>query len=419
MRGDHVITALKRPGNGELSHNDDELPNIMNSFFSSIGPDSAARIPQAQKHFSSFLPKQKYAGDFVFKPVTPIEIEAEILSIPLNKVYGLYSCPTRILKCASKIISSPLCKLINNSIETGAYPSKLKHAKVVPVYKGEDKTDPSNYRPISLLSIFNRIFEKTMYHRLMAYLEVNGILCDSQYGFREKHSTEYALIDIVNQIQSHFHEGMLSCGVCIDLKKAFDTIDHYILLQKLYHYGIRGIINDWFHSYLTERVQSTLIGSKVSTKLLTACGVPQGSVLRLLLFLLYVNDLCRSSDKLSFYLFADDTNLLYADRDINSLERVVNAELSKVQEWLIANRLTLNAKKSNFVIFHPYQKKLDRDVILKIFDIKTNDFVPLDQKTYIKYLGILIDSNLIWKYHISYITSKISKTIGVIARLSS
>ena len=136
-----------------------------------------------------------------------------------------------------------------------------------------------------------------------------------------------------------------------------------------------------------------------------------------LLFLLYVNDLCRSSDKLSFCLFADDTNLLYADRDINSLERVVNAELSKVQEWLVANRLTLNAKKSNFVIFHPYQNKLDGDVILKIFDIETNDFVLLDQKTYIKYLGILIDSSLTWKYHISYITSKISKTIGVIARL--
>ena len=117
---------------------------------------------------------------------------------------------------------------------------------------------------------------------------------------------------------------MLSCSVLIDLKKAFDTIDHYILLQKLYHYGIWGIINDWFH-YLTERVQSTLIGSKVSTKLPTACGVPQRSVLGPLLFLLYVNDLCRSSDKRLFYLFADDTNLLYADRDINSLERVVNS----------------------------------------------------------------------------------------------
>ena len=159
-RGDNVITALKRPGNGGLSHNADEIPNIMNSFFSSIDPNLAARIPQAQKHFSSFLPKQNNAGSFLFKPVTPIEIEAEILSIPLNKVYGLYSCPTRILKSASKIISSPLCKLINKSIEIGAYPSKLKHSKVVPVYIGEDKTDPSNYGAISLLSVFNRIFEK-------------------------------------------------------------------------------------------------------------------------------------------------------------------------------------------------------------------------------------------------------------------
>ena len=136
-----------------------------------------------------------------------------------------------------------------------------------------------------------------------------------------------------------------------------------------------------------------------------------------LLFLLYVNNLCRSSDKLSFYLFADDTNLLYADRDINSLERVVNAELSKVQEWLVAYKLTLNAKKSNFVIFHPRQKKLDLEVILKIFDIDTNEFVLHDQKTDIKYLGILTDSNLTWKYHISHITSKIRKNIVVNARL--
>ena len=140
---------------------------------------------------------------------------------------------------------------------------------------------------------------------------------------------------------------MLSCGVFIDFKRAFDTIDRCILLQKLYHYGIRSIINDWFHSYLTDRVQSTQIDSEVSTKLAMACG---WSVLGSLLFILYVNDLCRSSDKLSFYLFADDTNLLYANRGITSLERVVNAGLSKVQEWLVANKLTLNAKKSNFVI---------------------------------------------------------------------
>ena len=156
--------------------------------------------------------------------------------------------------------------------------------------------------------------------------------------------------------------------------------------------------------HLTDRVQSTQIGPEVSSKLTTACSVLLGSVLGPLLFFLYVNDLCISSDKLSFYLFADDISLLSADRDINSLERVVNAELGIVQEWLVANKLTLNAKMSNFVIFHPYQKKLDHEVIPKIFDNDTNEFVSLDQKTYIRYLGMLIDSNLAWKYRISYIT---------------
>ena len=163
--------------------------------------------------------------------------------------------------------------------------------------------------------------------------------------------------------------------------------------------------------------QLKLVERSLLKKLPTACGFPQGSVLGPLLFLLCVNDLRISSDKLSSYLFPDDTNLFYADRDINSRERVANGELSKVHEWLVANMLTLNAKKSNFVIFHPYQKKLNRDVILRIYDFDTNEFVLLDQKTYIKYLGILIDSNLTSKYHIYYKITKISKTIGVIARL--
>ena len=134
----------------------------MNSWFCSISPNLAARIPQAQKSFSNFLPMQKDAGSFVFKPVTPIEIEAEILSIPPNKVYGLYSCPTRILKCACKIISSPLCKLVNNSIiDIGAYLLKLKHAKVIPLCKGEGKTDSSKYHPLSQLSVFNQQVQNT------------------------------------------------------------------------------------------------------------------------------------------------------------------------------------------------------------------------------------------------------------------
>ena len=193
-----------------------------------------------------------------------------------------------------------------------------------------------------------------------------------------------------------------------------DTVDHSILLCKLHHFGIRGIINDWFSSYLSDRLQlTTQIGSSISSKRKILYGVPQGSILGPLLFLIYINDIY-----LSFYLFADDTNLLYADKNLKSLEAVVNDELMKVCEWLNANKLSLNTGKSNFVILHPYQHKAYSGVNLKIYDNSLQKSIPLERKNYVKYLGVLIDiGNLSWRYHIDQISSKISKGVGIIARL--
>lgn len=263
--------------------------------------------------------------------------------------------------------------LINKSIEYGTYPSKLKLAKVIPIYKSGDESDPSNYRPISLLSIFNRIFEKMMYNRLKSFIEKCNILLYSQYGFREKRSAEHAILDIINEIETNMDKKLYSCGVFIDLQEAFDTVNHSILLRKLNHYGVRGIINDWFASYLVGRQQTTQIGPKnISKKEVVLSGVPQGSVQGPLLFLIYINDISNSSYKLKFYLFADDTNLLYADKNLKSLESTVNAEIFRVYDWLIANKLSLNIKKSNFVIFRPRQKKLNHQVNLKVFHHHNN-----------------------------------------------
>ena len=314
-------------------------------------------------------------------------------------------------------LSPLLAALMNKSISTGIYPHLLKHAKVIPVYKTGDETDSCNYRPISLLSVFNRLFEKLMYKRLRSYCEKNSIFFSSQYGFRDNCSTQHAILDILNKIQSKIDAKLFSCGIFIDLKKAFDTVDHSILLRKLNHYGVRGIINSWFSSYLSKRSQSTQIGSTVSDKEEIVCGVPQGSVLGPLLFLIYVNDIYRCSQIFDFYLFADDTNLLYSNKDLKDLETVVHEELIKVGDWLDANKLSLNTSKSNVVIFHPYQHKPDCTIQLEIYNNDLKESVPLEQKTFVKYLGILTDNNLSWKYHIDYISSKVSKGIGMIARL--
>ena len=181
---------------------------------------------------------------------------------------------------------------------------------------------------------------------------------------------------------------LYTCGIFIDLKKAFDTVNHSVLLSKLHHYGIRGVVNDWFSSYLCGRVQTTEVEMTVSAKATTPCGVPQGSVLSPLLFLIYINDIPNSSSKLSFYLFADDTNMLFSDNNLQSLEATVNNELKNVCDWLTANKLTLNTKKSNFVIFRPRQKKLVYEVNLNIVDNNTNTLTSLECKEYVKYLGV-------------------------------
>ena len=211
--------------------------------------------------------------------------------------------------------------------------------------------------------------------------------------------------------------GKFSCCVSIDLKKAFDTVNHDILLAKLENYGVRGVINSWFRSYLTDRKQNTEVNNVVSEAETTSCGVPQGSVHGPLSFLLYINDIHKSSSLFAFYLFADDTSIILANNNLKEHESLVNCELGNVNERLKANILSLNTKKSNFVICRPRQKNMPFILRITIFDPVTNTYANLEMKDYVKYLGLMIDSNLSWKYHIESICHKISKSIGNIAKI--
>ena len=255
------IDKLKDPQSNNGVINDPlRIPNIVNKYFSSVGNNLATKLPQAEHPYMDYLCNSKSPDtSFFFKPVTPHEVKLEILSIPNNKSSGLYSCSAQLLKRSCDIISSVLANFLNKSVSLGAYPSKLKMSKVIPVYKADDETDACNYRPISLLSNFNRILEYIMYNRMNIF--IHQLLSSSQYDFRQAHSTEHAILDMVESIRTNMDKRLFSCGVFIDLKKAFDTVDHKILLDKLNYYGLRGIDNQWFSSYLTNRTQTTEINS--------------------------------------------------------------------------------------------------------------------------------------------------------------
>ena len=387
-----------------------DIANAFNTYFASIGSNLAASIPSLAVSYTEYL-KSPTLQSFALYPTTSWEVEQEINSLCGNKSTGPFSIPTKLLKLLKSILSEPLSYLYNCSFNSGIVPNKFKIAKVIPIFKKGSYTVFLNYRPISLLSVFNRILEKLMYKRLITFFKKNKIFYSGQFGFRANHSTVHASLLITNKIQRAIEKRMYSCGIFLDFSKAFDTVDHKILLGKLEHYGIRGLAKTWFCWYLSNRSQFVLLGNITSDEKLVTHGVPQGSVLGPLLFLIYINDFNKSSDSLDFHLFADDSNLFFAHKSLQFLELHLNEQLCKVGQWLRVNKLSLNADKSNFVVFHPPQKKVCYSINLLI-----NDNI-IRHKNSIKYLGIIIDSNLNWKEHVHELCKKISRGIGILSKL--
>ena len=359
-------------------------------------------------NFRKFLPPS-IVNSIVFDPIDAEEVCNLISKFNVNKGCGPFSIPSIVLFHMHHKLAKPISWIANICIMTGIHPDKLKLQKVIPFFKKGSKLSTANYRPISLLSNINKIIEKLVFNRVLSFLNRNNVIYEKQFGFRPKHSTNHALINIVDTISNAIDSGKLAAGVFVDFQKAFDTVDHNILISKLEHYGIRGKFNDWFKSYLTNRKQCVSILGYESSYQPIKYGVPQGSVLGPLLFLIYINDLNHSIQFSDTFHFADDTNLLNINSSFYKLQSNLNKDLKGLYRWLLANKISLNAAKTELVIFRkPLQK-------IPPINIKING-IRIAQTSSVKYLGIYLDEFLVGSIHCILLHSKLQRANGMLAK---
>jgi Reverse transcriptase (RNA-dependent DNA polymerase)/Endonuclease/Exonuclease/phosphatase family len=393
-----------------------------NEFFTNIAATISSTIHPAELPPNFFDPDPNCPFfDFDATPVSQSEISEAISQLQVKKTLDCNGLSTLILSKNSLCLSKPLQHVFSLSLSNGIVPSQLKIAKVIPIFKAGDNQSVDNYRPISLLNVFSKVLEKIVYNRVVTFLDINNILSPSQFGFRKKHSTVHPLSLFVNSIANSLNKKIHSVAIFCDLKKAFDTVDHKILLKKLSKIGIRGSALKWFEDYLYNRYQYVCIESANSKLLPISVGVPQGSILGPLLFLLYINDLPKIS-KLICYLFADDTTLLASHQDPVQLLNFVNTEFRKIVHYFRAHKLSLHPTKTKFIVFS--NSSLVNNFQFNICINNNNDgelfpdFIqPLEQVTSksdtpaIKFLGVFIDPELNFKFHIKTIVNKLSKAL--------
>ena len=320
--------------------NKTEIADEMNRQFCQMGANLAENLPPTEAHFSDYLqtPNPNHER-FILHPATEPEVEKESQELDVSKSTGIDTIPPKIVKWSAVILTPILTKLINMCFVGGIYPDSLKIGRVIPIFKGGNKNDSSLYRPISILTQINRIFEKLLRDRLYDF--VKDKLYRKQFGFRPKNSTEHPVLDLKENIFDNCSKKQISCILFLDLKKAFDSVSHQILLKKLEYYGVQGVALNLFRSYLTNRKQLTAISDCVSALDLIEWGVPQGSVLGPLLFLIFINDIPHASD-LGTWLFADDTALVLSASSLSQLQVEMNRQVEKVHDWLLANRLSVH-----------------------------------------------------------------------------
>jgi len=325
-------------------------PNTLNDYFASV----FNQAPVSKDDSSTTIPSSISILESLFlTPVTYNELIITMNSLSNSKSVGSDGLNPIIIKSNFSFIANQLLYIFNLSFSKGIFPKLLKNAIVIPVFKSGSNTEPSNYRPISILSIFSKLLEKLFYNRLLAFINAKGILHSNQFGFRAHHSTNFAIAHVLSSLISKINANGSTVLILLDLKKAFDLIKHKLLLNKLSVYGVRGLPLLWLNSYLTNRTQITKVNNMFSNRKPISAGVPQGSILAPLLFILFINDVFQfNSINIEIFLYADDTAIIMnADND-ELLQICIDKFLLQYCVWCNDNCIIINPSKSNCLAFN-------------------------------------------------------------------
>ncbi|PNF20902.1 hypothetical protein B7P43_G11183 [Cryptotermes secundus] len=396
---------------GRITKNRQYIADFLNSFFISVAENNINKSLETNNKPLDYL-RQAFDHPFPsikYQAATSTEIFKIIKSLTTKRSHGYDEISVEVLKISSPFIISPLTYISNKMLSAGVFPDRLKYAEIKPCYKGGCENDPSNYRPISLLTSFSKIFEKIVLSRLNQHIHDHNIIVNEQFGFRRQSSTAKASYVLLNEILEALNKQKVVGGVFCDLKKAFDSVNHEILLSKLQYYGIQGRFYDLIASYLSDRHQRVLITDiEMSNTIrsdwdIVRHGVPQGSILGPLLFLFYINDLSTIfNSTVKPVLFADDTSLVISSNNNLQYNRDVNISFDCLNEWFKSNLLTLNFSKTKHVQFAA--KSCPNTGVMVNY---CNNVIP--NSTEVKFLGIIVESTCTWKAHISQLIPKLCK----------
>lgn len=394
--------------NNKIISEKQELAEALNRSFVSSVIDIHNNIPEVKDWDFSVV--DKCSQKFCFQIITHQDLFKIISS--MNSNAGIDGINRTVMMDAMKnqIFSANFTELINQSLNQAKVPKSWKISTVIPIPKTIKPTTPEELRPINMLPPYEAIMERVIKNQLINHINKNNILVDQQSGFRELHSCETALNLMLDNWKSEINDNKVVVSVFLDFKRAFETIDRKILLKKLNKYGVQGRELEWFTNYLEGRQQYTKIDNYVSKPMPNNLGVPQGSILGPLLFILYINDIVEVIKNCQVNMFADDTLITTSAPTLIEAVQKVNEDLENLRKWLMFHKLSLNISKTKYMVMS-IRTKIECEENIKV------DNQIIERVKQYKYLGVVIDENLNFNDHLDYIAKKMNKKLGLFNRI--